>query len=138
MLIKKLDYVNPIKLYNVLREYDFPFILESMGKHERKARYTYVSANPEFIVEVNGRGTRVDGKLVSKERNPFKALREIGIECVDDKRFNGGYVGYIAYDSVHNYIGGNVLEPSVFGYYKNVFVYDHVSNLFYYLSLIHI
>ncbi len=135
MLIKKLEYVNPVKLYNVLREYDYPFILESMGKHERKARYTYVSANPEFVVEVDGRGTRVDGKIVSKERNPFKALREIGIECVDGKRFNGGYVGYIAYDSVHNYIGGDIIEPSVFGYYKNVFVYDHVSNLFYYVSL---
>ncbi|HIP25749.1 MAG TPA: anthranilate synthase component I, partial [Archaeoglobus profundus] len=55
MLIQELEYVDPIKLYNVLREEgDFPFILESASKHERKARYTYLSVNPKFIVEIDG------------------------------------------------------------------------------------
>jgi anthranilate synthase component 1 len=44
-------------------------------------------------------------------------------------------VGYIAYDAVHNYIDGEIEEPSVFGYYSNVFVYDHISGIFYFLSL---
>ncbi len=134
MLVRKLDYVDPVKLYCVIRDMDFPFILESAGKHERKARYTYLSFNPEFVVEVDGRGTKVDGKLVSKERNPFKALRDlISFEDVGE-RFVGGFVGYIAYDCVHNYIGGEVLEPSVFGFYRNVFVYDHISNRFYFIG----
>ena len=135
MLVKKLDYVNPLKLYNVLRDEDFPFILESAGKHERKARYTYVSANPDFIVEIDGRGTRIDGKLISKETNPFKALKGLGMRSVDGQRFNGGFVGYIAYDAVHNFIDGEIEEPSVFGYYSNVFVYDHISGIFYFVSL---
>ncbi|RLI85742.1 MAG: anthranilate synthase component I [Archaeoglobales archaeon] len=135
MFVKKLDYVNPLKLYNVLRDEDFPFILESADKHERKARYTFVSANPDFIIEIDEKGTRVDGKLISKEINPFKALKGLEMENVDGKRFNGGFVGYIAYDAVHNYIDGEIEETSVFGYYSNVFVYDHISNLFYFVSL---
>lgn len=135
MLIKKLDYVNPLKLYNILRDYDYPFILESAGKHERKARYTFVSANPDFIVEVNGKGMRINGKRVSEEKNPFKALKSLRINGIDGLRFNGGFVGYIAYDAVHNYIDGEIYEPSVFGFYSNVFVYDHISNLFYFVSL---
>jgi len=135
MLVKKLDYVSPIKLYNVMREFDFPFILESASKHERKARYTYVSANPEFVVEIDSKGVRVDGKLISKETNPFKALRGLHKTHVDGERFMGGFVGYVAYDAVHNYIDGSIDEPSVFCYYSNVFVYDHISNLFYFISL---
>lgn len=135
MLVKKLEYVNPIKLYSVLRENDFPFILESASKHGRRARYTYLASDPEFVVEVDGRGTRVDGKLFSKETNPFKALKLFEVPRLDGQRFTGGFVGYVAYDAVHNYIGGKIREPSVFGFYKNFFVYDHVSNFFYFVSI---
>ena len=135
MLIQKLEYVEPIKLYNVLREEgDYPFILESASKHERKARYTYLSVNPKFIVEIDGKGTRVDGKKVSDETNPFKALKNLFEVKSDGERFVGGFVGYIAYDAVHNYIEGTIDEPSVFGYYEDVFIYDHILNKFYFLS----
>ncbi len=136
MLVQKLDYVSPLKLYNIIREEcDLPFILESAGKHERKARYTYISADPQFIVEIDGKGTRVDGKKVSNETNPFKALKELFEIKMNGERFMGGFVGYIAYDAVHNFIDGTIDEPSVFGYYEDVFVYDHISNSFYYLSI---
>ena len=135
MFIQKLEYVEPIKLYNVLREEgDYPFILESASKHERKARYTYLSVNPKFIVEIDGKGTRVDGKKVSDETNPFKALKNLFEVKSDGERFVGGFVGYIAYDAVHNYIEGTIDEPSVFGYYEDVFIYDHILNRFYFLS----
>ncbi|HIP58226.1 MAG TPA: anthranilate synthase component I [Archaeoglobus profundus] len=135
MLIQELEYVDPIKLYNVLREEgDFPFILESASKHERKARYTYLSVNPKFIVEIDGKGTKVDGKKVSDETNPFKALKNLFEVKLDGERFVGGFVGYIAYDAVHSYIEGTIDEPSVFGYYEDVFIYDHILNRFYFLS----
>ena len=136
MHIQKLDYVDPLKLYAVIREeYDFPFILESAGKHERKARYTYISANPRFVVEIDGKGTRIDGRKISKETNPFKALKELFEVKGGGERFVGGFVGYVAYDAVHNFIDGSIDEQSVFGYYENVFVYDHITNRFYFLSL---
>lgn len=101
----KLDTVEPVKLYAVLREEEYPFILESAEKLTKKSRYSFLSANPDFVI--------VDS-------NPFDVLREL--------TFSGFLVGYIPYDAVHNYIGGDVVEPSVFGCYSNVFVYDHAKN----------
>lgn len=134
MLAKKLDYVDPLKLYNVIREESYPFILESISRHELKARYTFISSQPEFIVEVKN-GVKVDGDKISNEKSPFQALKSLFEVKTDGERFMGGFVGYIAYDAVHAYLGGEVDEPSVFGYYDHVFVYDHILNNFYYLSL---
>jgi len=141
---RKFQYVDPIKLYSVLREEGrYPFILESRDKHPSKARYTYISADPEFVVRIK-RDTRVDNTRVSKESNPFKGLKEVYLQEIGDKvplnvdskeRFIGGFLGYIAYDAIHNYIGGDIQEASVFGYYRSVYVYDHVLNRYYYLTL---
>ncbi len=134
MRVKKLDFVDPLKLYSVLRDYNFPFMLESRTKHEHKARYTFISAEPTFTVSV-GESTFVDGKKVSNERNPFKALKSMfDSEFVEGERLVGGFVGYTAYDYIHTIIGGNIQEESVYGYYPGVFVYDHVSNKFYYVG----
>lgn len=135
MLLRKIDYVDPLKVYSVLREEGYPFILESATKHERKARFSYVGSNPEFVVEVSGRGAKVDGKRVSKESNPFKALKEIKNFEGSGEKFAGGFVGYVAYDAVHNYLGGEIKEASRFGFYENVFVFDHVKGEAYFLSL---
>ncbi len=135
MHIQKLEFVDPLKLYGAIREEGlFPFILESTGKQKRKSKYTYISANPSFVVEVDGRGTRIDGKRVSKETNPFNALEDLHEQKLYGDRFVGGFVGYVSYDSVQNIIGGHAKEPSVFGYYKDVFVYDNMSNELYFHS----
>ena len=142
---QKFDYIDPLKLYSVLREEgEYPFILESRDKHPSKARYTYISSNPEFVVNIKN-NTKIGNSTVSKESNPFKALKEIFESEIKNKkeitniesneRFTGGFLGYFAYDTIHNYIGGDVEEASVFGYYNNVYVYDHILNRYYYLSL---
>ncbi len=132
----KLDYVDPLKLYSVLREEEYPFMLESRTKHEHRARYTFMSANPEFVVSV-GERTKVDGETFSNEKNPFQALKAIyetlDVRC-DKERFCGGFVGYTAYDSVHTIIGGRIEEESVYGFYTEVFVYDHVEGKLYYIG----
>ncbi|MCD6275137.1 MAG: anthranilate synthase component I [Thermoplasmata archaeon] len=125
MPFKKLSYVEPLKLYAALREYPMPFILHSAEKDSRKSRYTYISAAPEFRVEVDERGTHVDGTKISHERKPFVSLRKLMKDRVTGTRFAGGFAGYIAYDAVHNYVEGRVDEPSVFGYYPWVFIYDY-------------
>ncbi len=133
MFVRKLDPVDPLKLYNILRDYDYPFILESAEKHERKAKYIYLSSNPSFVIEICEYGTKVDGNKFSKERNPLKALKDF-IEFGEfGEKFSGGLVGYVAYDAVHNYIGGEIREPSVFAYYENCFVFDNSRNELYYV-----
>ncbi len=136
MHVEKLELVDPLKLYFVIREFDNPFMLESRTKHEKKARYTYISFSPEFTIEVDEKGTKINGKRKSKERNVFRALKEIQDfeEYRSGERFYGGFVGYISYDTVHNYIGGEILEPSFFGFYRHFFVYDHLNNELLFIS----
>ncbi|WP_461864109.1 anthranilate synthase component I [Thermococcus sp.] len=125
MAFKKLKNVDPLSLYSVLREMNMPFMLRSAEKDSRKARYTYLSAEPEFTVSVRNDGTFVDGREVSGERNPFSVLRTLMRDSTEGERFLGGFVGYISYDSICSIIGGEIREPSVFGYYPWTFVYDH-------------
>ncbi len=133
MFVRKLDPVNPLRLYNVLRDHDYPFILESAEKHDKKAKYTYLSSDPSFVVEICEDGTKIDGNKFSRERNPFRALKDF-IEFREfGERFVGGFVGYVAYDAVHNYIGGEIRESSVFAYYENCFVFDNSKNELYYI-----
>ncbi|MBP2144458.1 anthranilate synthase component 1 [Methanococcus voltae] len=146
----KLDYVNPLKLYEVIQnEGKYPLMLESRSKGKTNARYTYISFNPEYMLRIKNK-TKIDNQTVSKESNPFKSLKEIskisGINAdkgnnnsnnnlkYTDDRFTGGYLGYMAYDCIHNYIGGKIEEPSVFGYYGSMYVYDHLLKKFYYYS----
>jgi anthranilate synthase component 1 len=131
MFVQKLEYVRPLKLYNVLGENKF--MLES-AKKNGNARYTFLSSNPSALITVDGDGTRVDGKKVSKETNPFKSLKTIFEMKNDYRGFSGGLAGYISYEVVYNYIGGDITEPSVFGLYEDVFIYDHLERRLYYLS----
>ncbi len=143
---KNFDFVEPLKLYGYLRENGTnPFILESRDKHHSKARFTYISVNPEYIISIKNK-TKIDNTTYSNNSNPFQSLKEIhndliinegygNIDNLDSKeRFIGGFLGYFAYDCIHNYIGGKIEEPSIFGYYNNVFVFDHLYNRYYYLT----
>ncbi|ASJ16284.1 anthranilate synthase [Thermococcus chitonophagus] len=135
MPIKKLKYVDPLKLYSAIRELSYPFILRSAEKDSKKARFTFISAEPEFIVKISGKGTYLDGERIKEETNPFKALKGLMKDRVEGERFLAGFVGYIAYDSVHNYIEGSIEEPSIFAYYPWTFVYDHLNGDFYFFYL---
>ncbi len=133
MRVKQLKPVEPVRLYSILRDEKSPFILESADRHSKKSRYTYISANPDFVVEIGERGTKVDGKLASKEKDPFKSLKQFTLPF-SGERFSGGFVGYISYDSVLQHIGKEVGKPSVFGYYSSFFVFDHLDGKLYFFS----
>ncbi|MEM1578263.1 MAG: anthranilate synthase component I [Archaeoglobaceae archaeon] len=113
--MQKHEFVEPVKLYSVIREEGYPFMLESAEK-TGNARYTYLSFNPLYIVEVDDK-LSVDGEFVLKTSDPFEALKSIHVK--------GLLVGYVAYDAVLGMIGKSVKEKSVFACYDSYFVYDH-------------
>ncbi len=116
--LSKHDFVDPVKLYSVIRDREYPFMLESAQKSEiMRSRYTYISFDPDYVVEVCSRGVYVDGCKVSDVQNPFRALGEIYVQ--------GFLVGYIPYDAVLQYIGKGYDEKAVFASYSSCFVYDH-------------
>ena len=52
--MRKHEYVPPVNLYSVVRDLEYPFILESAEKTGR-ARYTYISFNPLYVVRIDSR-----------------------------------------------------------------------------------
>lgn len=113
--MQKHEYVDPVKLYSVIREQEFPFMLESAEK-TGNARYTYLSFDPLYTVEIDQK-LRVDGEVVAEISDPFEALKSIHVK--------GMLVGYIAYDAVLGFVGKKVEEKSIFNCYDSYFVYDH-------------
>lgn len=135
MHTQRCEYVGPLELYDALRRSGkSPFILESSAKMGRTGGYTYVSSDPEYLVDIDGEGTMIDGSQVSGEISPFEALKKIGCpQSAPGSGFARGYVGNVAYDAVHAEIGGDIIEPSRFGYYPDTFVYDHTAGTLIYL-----
>jgi len=113
--MQKHEFIEPVRLYSAIRDFDYPFILESVEK-AGNSRFTYVSFNPLYTVEID-EDLRVDGEKVAKVNDVFEALKRIHVK--------GLLVGYIAYDAVLSFVGKKVEEKSFFGCYDSYFVYDH-------------
>ncbi|MFN3383556.1 MAG: anthranilate synthase component I [Archaeoglobaceae archaeon] len=113
--MQKHEFVEPVKLYSAIRDFDYPFILESVEK-TGNSRFTYLSFDPLYTVEID-ESLRIDGEEVARLSDPFEALKGIHVK--------GLLVGYIAYDAVLGFVGKKVEEKSFFACYDSYFVYDH-------------
>lgn len=145
--IKEIDYIDPLILFYNIKKNKYPFILESLGKTDRKARFTFLGCNPSAIIDVSNNGTKInvfrDIKGINfdtdeiKEKNPFDALDILFKDLVCDidnpfgeKAFLGGLLGVFKYDSVFpSLLNRNIDEMdgryATFGFYDNVFIYDN-------------
>ncbi|HIH78384.1 MAG TPA: anthranilate synthase component I [Halobacteria archaeon] len=151
--IKEIEYIDPLRLFSSIKKTKYPFILESLGKTDRKARFTFLGCNPSAIINVSNNGTKIEvfrdikginldsGEI--KEKNPFSALDlscKLYKDFVSDiknpfgeKAFLGGLLGVFKYDSVfpsllnRNVDGMDRIDGryATFGFYDNVFVYDN-------------
>jgi len=145
--IKELKYIDPLRLFSNIKENKYPFILESLGKANRKARFTFLGCNPSAIINIGNNGTKIDvfrdikginlNNEEIKEKNPFDALdilyKDFGSDIKNpfgEKAFLGGLLGVFKYDSVFpSLLNRNVDEIdgkyATFGFYDNVFLYDN-------------
>ncbi len=103
-----MDLETPVSFYNRLRKSGHSFLLESVERSERWARYSFLGTAPEMVFKAWGREVEVtEGR---KKRtwtcdDPLKALAEIldGYQPaagIPDLPFTGGALGYVAYDAV--------------------------------------
>ncbi|MBI4636046.1 MAG: anthranilate synthase component I, partial [Candidatus Rokubacteria bacterium] len=105
------DLDTPLSAYLRLRPGPYSFLLESVEGGEQWARYSFLGTDPRMVLTAkNGRLTlkRADGRVERlPDGNPLEALREllrqfrpVGVQGLP--RFQGGAVGYLAYDMVHH------------------------------------
>src|SRR5438105_15725663 len=104
------DLDTPLSAFLRLRPGPYAFLLESVEGAEGWARYSFLGAAPLMVrTAKNGhltlrRGTRTE-RL--PEGNPLDAVRELlrqfqPVTVPGLPRFQGGAVGYLAYDMVHH------------------------------------
>ncbi|MEK7714006.1 MAG: anthranilate synthase component I [candidate division NC10 bacterium] len=104
------DLDTPLSAYLRLRPGPYAFLLESVEGGEVWARYSFLGADPLMVLTAkNGRLTLRRGSRTERlpGGNPLDAVRELlrqfqPVPVPGLPRFQGGAVGYLAYDMVHH------------------------------------
>ena len=147
--LKEIPFMRPHDLYVAIRGEEYPFLLESLGKKDRKARFTFLGCDPAAVIEIDQKGTEIkvlrDVGLEDEridEENPFDALEEIFKDLTfeaknpfGEKAFLGGLLGIFNYDAVYPVWlkKGDTRENGTFSdgtyaqfcFYDRVFIYDN-------------
>jgi anthranilate synthase component 1 len=104
------DLDTPLSAYLRLRPGPYSFLLESVEGGSVWARYSFLGADPLMVLTAkNGRLTLSrDGRTERlPEGNPLAAVRQLlkqfqPVSVPGLPRFQGGAVGFLAYDMVHH------------------------------------
>jgi len=95
------DLETPVSAYLKIARSPYSFLLESVEGGEHIARYSFIGTEPYKVIRT-GKG-HIDGdvdplSLVQQEMEKFRLVHIDGLP-----RFEGGAVGYLAYDSIHHF-----------------------------------
>ena len=104
------DLDTPLSAYLRLRPGPYSFLLESVEGGEVWARYSFLGVDPLMVLTAkNGRLTLSRNGRTERlpEGNPIVAVRDLlrqfqPVSVPGLPRFQGGAVGYLAYDMVHH------------------------------------
>ncbi len=104
------DLDTPLSAFLRLRPGPYAFLLESVEGGEKWARYSFLGSDPLMVITSSGARTTLrttDGKTEHLPGNPFQALRGLmkrfhPVPVRGLPRFQGGAVGYLAYDAVRH------------------------------------
>ncbi|RJS72830.1 MAG: anthranilate synthase component I [Candidatus Syntrophoarchaeum sp. WYZ-LMO15] len=133
LYIKTKAETTPLKVYTALScEYGNRYLLESVEKEKRHARFSFLGGDPECILTVNGREISIEGRgeLLEVMRARLDSILENGeikedLDLLDAlglifpagrvryhgrglhnlfarQVFTGGLIGYLAYDIVYD------------------------------------
>ncbi|RHX79504.1 anthranilate synthase component I family protein [Leptospira yasudae] len=127
-------------LFRLTKKYPGCFLLESHPGYPDNYRYSILGFSP--FVQFRGYPGKliIDGETFSVS-NPYRTLQEIFPPKKNCKRYTGGLVGYLGYDSASLFEPVTALNPREgyplfsFGLYLDGIVIDHLtgtSEYFYY------
>lgn len=127
------------------KRYDNCFLFESLGEESHISRHHIIGFDPAQLIYAEDRNTLCirDTKTGAIQKhtcaNPYYALRELVPQNIISRRYAGGIVGYLGYDSVNffepslNIKTSTLFEPFKFGVYLDGLVYDQMTGeIFYY------
>ena len=127
------DLETPVSAYLKVAKPPYSFLFESVEGGDRIARYSFIGTEPMKVIKTGE--NQPDGAIdplipVSDELSKFKM-----IPLEDQQRFNGGAVGYLAYEAV-NYFeqlpspNSDILNlpESVFMLTTTFLIFDHLRH----------
>src|SRR5688500_15798338 len=103
------DMETPVSVYRKVARGKYSFLLESVEGGERLARYSFIGTAPRLIVRLHDHCAVVTtaGGEVSESQfeDPLVFVRDllapyVPVQLPDMPRFQGGAVGYLAYECV--------------------------------------
>lgn len=127
------DLETPVSAYLKIARAPYSFLLESVEGGERVARYSFIGTEPTKVFktgENESHGAIDPLKPIEEELSKYRMA-----DLVSPERFNGGVVGYIAYDAVRYFetLPTPESDPidvpeSVFMLTSTFVIFDHVSH----------
>ncbi len=139
------DLDTPVSVFLKLRAKDPAFLLESVEGGEHLARYSFVGARPARVLRFrdgDATVTEANGETSAHHyEDPLELVAEtLGTAGVVANpllpRFQGGAVGYLAYDAAANFERLPVPEPDPLGVPDGVFmmceelvIFDHARHV---------
>ncbi len=144
--IKLAEDQNFFELFRKIeKRYANCFLFESLGEESHIARHHIIGFDPAQIICAENRTslsiTDTASGITTRYpcTNPYYALRAIVPQNIISRRYAGGLVGYLGYDSVNFFEPAlqiktsDLFEPFKFGVYIDGLVYDQVTGeIFYY------
>ncbi len=143
---KQFDFIDFFK--KVQQIFDECFLFESLGEEGSSARYHLIGFKPDKIIYAKTVNELCIFDNINKQnatykcqdgQTPYSMLQDMMPQNIISKKYAGGLVGYLGYDSV------NFFEPSInakeselfeafkFGLYTDGLVYDKMTGeIFYY------
>lgn len=135
------DTLTPISIFQRLTGKK-KFLFESSLKHEDSGRYSFIGADPVYEIKSVGEKTIVvtANKEEIHDEKPIVVLKSLipELEAPEHIPFNGGAVGFVAYDVIRHYeeIGptprDEINVPDVhFMVYEELIIFDHLQQRVY-------
>lgn len=144
---KYIKFDEDIDFFNLFKKIEENFsncyLLESLGQEGGKSRYNIIGFDPEKIISAKKNKLKIAETKNGEEKefkveNPYFTLRKIAPQNILCRKYAGGLVGYISYDSINYFepILNVKVHPSYeqfkFGVYKDGLVYDKVTGEIFY------
>lgn len=148
MIIKQINYIDPVKVFEALKEYPFSFFLDSGMDPQRLGRYSFIGSEPFLVFKSKGKRSFIcrNGIWEAKEGNPFNVLQELlrsyTIAAEDlPVPVAAGAFGYFAYDlgwqleRLPNWAEDDLCLPDCYvGFYDRLVIIDHLEHKAYLTS----
>jgi anthranilate synthase component 1 len=132
------DLETPVSAFLKINRGGYSFLLESVEGGQRLARYSFIGTEPYRVLTTSGESNPIP--LIAEELNKYQIVPVSGLP-----RFDGGAVGYLAYETVTRFekLPSPLSDPlglpeSLFMFIDTMLVFDHVTHKIKVLSHVHL